>query len=111
MKKYLLILFISMATICFSQTSFINYYNNPSNWTSTEVEQGTLIINEVLILDQEYILPNNIEVKIIKGGEIYTKYNLELTGDPNNPSPNNPREIFLKKQIQLITIINNLLLD
>lgn len=110
-KKYLIVLFLALPVLCFSNTKFVDYYNKPENWDTQKVGQGTLIVRERLELTQEIILPNNIEVKIIENGEIITTHNFALTGDPNNPSASDPRQIHLKKINAVMTIINTLLLD
>lgn len=102
-KKLLLVLFLTIPTLCFSGSSFLNYYNNPNNWDSKIVGEGTLFITTTLITSQKYILPNNIELKLIKNGELISNYDFSLTGDPNNLGEYDPKVIYSNKVLLIIT--------
>lgn len=112
MKKIITVLILlSFGMLVHSSDAFINFYNNKNNWVSKEVGNGTLIVNQKFTLNRDLVLPNNIEVKIVSGGEISTNHLLELTGDPNNPPNNDPKVLYDKKINAVMAIINNLLLD
>ena len=92
---------------------FVDYYNKPANWENGAVESGALCIREKVELNRNIILKNTLSIVITDNGELYNNgYELALTGDPVNPSNNDPREIYLNIiKTKVLPIILNYLLD
>lgn len=110
-KKLLLLLFFTISTLCFSNSSFLSYYNNPNNWDSNTVGQGTLFITTTVVTSEKYVLPNNIELRLIEKGELIASYDFSLTGNPNNPGEYDPQVIYSEKVKKALLIITNYLIN
>jgi len=88
-----------LSTHLYANSKFVDYYNKSSHWTTNQIANGTLIIDETVNLHQNVVLPDDVEVVINGNGNFANNgYKFSITGDPDNPTEEDPKLIYMKSR-------------
>lgn len=65
-------------------SDFLTYYNDPSNWSSKSVGNGTFIINKEIVINEEISLPNTFDILIDYYGSLILRNKFSIIDVANN---------------------------